>query len=72
MYSSGGTRTQDLPAFVIEDSQASVSITEANFSNNAYKTLIVVKKKGQSVSELKRGQTPGNTGGSMIPLWSTP
>jgi hypothetical protein len=56
----------------VEDSQASFSITEANFSNNAYKSLIVVKKKGQAVSELKRGQTPGNTGGSMIPLWSTP
>jgi hypothetical protein len=72
MYSSGGARTQDLPAFVIEDSQASVSITEANFSNNAYKALIVFRKQGQNVFELKRGQTPGGTGGSTIPLWSTP
>jgi hypothetical protein len=72
MYSSGGTRTQDLPAFVIEDSQASVSITEANFSNNAYRALVVVRKQGRDVFELKRGQTPAGTGGSMIPLWSTP
>ena len=72
MYSSGGTRTQDLPAFVIEDSQASVSITEANFSNNAYKALVVFRKHGRDVFELKRGQTPGAAGGSMIPLWSTP
>ena len=71
-YSSGGARTQDLPEFVVEDSQASFSITEANFSNNAYKSLIVAKKKGQAVFELKRGQTPGSSGGSMIPLWSTP
>jgi len=71
-YSSGGARTQDLPAFIVEDSQSSFSVTEANFSNNAYKSLIVVKKKGQVVFELKRGQTPGSSGGSLIPLWSTP
>ena len=72
LYSSGGARTQDLPAFIIEDSQASLSVTEANFSNNAYQTLILLKRGGQTVFELKRGQTPGSTGGSMIPLWATP
>ena len=71
-YSSGGARTQDLPAFIIEDSQASFSITEANFSNNAYQSLVVLKRDGRTVFELKRGQTPGSSGGSMIPLWSTP
>ena len=72
MYSSGGARTQDQPAFVIEDSQASISITEANFSNNAYQSLVLLKKNGATVFELRRGQTPGSAGGSLIPLWSTP
>lgn len=71
MYSSGGARTQDQPAFIFEDSQGSISITEANFSNNAYKTLIQVKKRGQTVCELKPGQVPG-IGGGMIPFWATP
>ena len=69
MYSSGGARTQDLPAFIFDDSAGSVTITEANFSNNAYKSLILQRKAGQTVFELKRGQTPG---GGMIPLWATP
>ena len=51
MYSSGGARTQDQPAFVIEDSQASLSITEANFSNNAYQSLVQLKKNGATVFE---------------------
>ena len=72
MYSSGGARTQEQPAFVIEDSQASLSITEANFSNNAYQSLVRLKKNGATVFELRRGQTPGCAGGSQIPLWSTP
>ncbi len=72
LYSSGGARTQLLPAFIIEDSQVSLSVTEVNFSNNAYQTLILLKQAGQTRFELKRGQTPGNTGGSMIPLWATP
>jgi hypothetical protein len=72
MYSSGGARTQDQPAFVVEDSQASISITEANFSHNAYRSLIQVKKAGATVFELLRGQTPGSAGGSQIPLWATP
>ena len=72
VYSSGGARTQDLPMFVVNDAQAGFSVTEANFSNNAYKALIVVRKKGQPIFELNRGQTPGGGGGSMIPLWSTP
>ncbi len=72
MYSSGGARTQDLPAFIFDDSAGSVTITEANFSNNAYKSLILQRKAGQTVFELKRGQTPGSSGGSMIPLWATP
>ena len=72
MYSSGGARTQEQPAFVIEDSQASLSITEANFSNNAYQSLVQLKKHGATVFELRRGQTPGSAGGSLIPLWSTP
>jgi hypothetical protein len=71
MYSSGGARTQDQPAFIFEDSQGSVSITEMNFSNNAYKTLVLVKKQGETALELKRGQAPGIPGG-MIPLWATP
>ncbi len=72
MYSSGGARTQDQPAFVVEDSQASFSITEANFSNNAYRSLVVLREGGKTKFELKRGQTPGSSGGSIIPLWSTP
>ncbi|MCU0979894.1 MAG: discoidin domain-containing protein [Pirellulaceae bacterium] len=72
MYSSGGARTQDQPAFVIEDSQASLSITEANFSNNAYRSLIQLKKNGTTMFQLLRGQTPGSAGGSQIPLWVTP
>lgn len=72
IYSSGGARTQDQPALVIEDSQASFSVTEANFSNNAYQSLILLKRASRPVFELKRGQTPGSSGGSMIPLWSTP
>lgn len=71
-YSSGGARTQDQPAFIVEDSQASFSITEANFSDNAYKSLVLVKTKGGSSFELKRGQAPGSGGGSTIPMWSTP
>jgi hypothetical protein len=72
MYSSGGARTQDQPAFIIEDSQASISITEANFSNNAYRTLIQLKQAGVTVFEFLRGQAPGSAGGSQIPLWATP
>jgi hypothetical protein len=71
MYSSGGARTQDQPAFVIEDSQASISIIEANFSNNAYKSLVLLKKKGETVFELKPGGLRGLPGGT-IPFWSTP
>jgi hypothetical protein len=71
MYSSGGARTQDQPAFIFEDSQGSVSINEMNFSNNAYKTLVLLKKQGQTALELKPGQSPGIPGG-MIPLWATP
>lgn len=71
MYSSGGARTQDQPAFIFEDSQGSVSINEMNFSNNAYKTLVLLKKQGEAALELKRGQAPGIPGG-MIPLWATP
>ncbi len=72
MYSSGGARTQDHPAFIVEDGRLTVSITEANFSNNAYKCLIRVSKGGRTVFELNRGQTPGSPGGSMIPFWSGP
>jgi hypothetical protein len=71
MYSSGGARTQDQPAFIFEDSQGSVSVTEMNLSNNAYKTLVLLKKQGETALELKRGQAPGIPGG-MIPLWATP
>ncbi|MCX7044801.1 MAG: glycosyl hydrolase family 28-related protein [Candidatus Sumerlaeota bacterium] len=71
MYSSGGARTQDQPAFIFEDSQGSVSITEANFSNNAYKSLVVVTKKGETAIELKPGQALGIPRG-MIPFWATP
>ncbi len=72
MYSSGGARTQDQPAFVIEESRATIVISEANFSNNAYKSLIRVLNNGQPTFELLRGQTPGIAGGSMITFWSTP
>jgi len=72
MYSSGGTRTQDQPAFVVEDAAAAVSITEANFSNNSYATLVQVKKRGAVVFELRRGQAAAGCGGSMIPFWSSP
>lgn len=72
MYSSGGTRTQDHPAFMVEDSRASISISEANFSKNAYPVLVRVIRNGQVTFELKPGQTPGAAGGSMIPFWSTP
>lgn len=71
MYSSGGARTQDQPAFIFEDSQGSVSILEANFSNNAYKSLILVRKQGEVVLELKPGTFPG-TGSGTIPFWATP
>ncbi|MBM4019570.1 MAG: DUF4457 domain-containing protein, partial [Planctomycetes bacterium] len=53
MYSSGGARTQDQPAFIFEDSQGSATITEMNFSNNAYKTLVLLKRQGQTAFELK-------------------
>ncbi|MGA2621240.1 MAG: glycosyl hydrolase family 28-related protein [Thermoguttaceae bacterium] len=71
MYSSGGARTQDQPAFVVEDSRATMVMSEANFSNNAYKSLIRVLKGGKVKYELLRGQTPGIAGGSMITFWST-
>ena len=72
MYSSGGARTQEQPAFVVADSRASLTITEANFGNNAYAILVRQLRDGKVVFELKPGQTPGAPGGSMIPLWSTP
>ncbi len=72
LYSSGGARSQLLPAFIAEDSQLSLSVTEVNFSNNAYQTLILLRRAGHTIFELKRGQTPVATGGSMIPLWATP
>jgi hypothetical protein len=71
MYSSGGARTQDQPAFVVEDSRATIVMSEANFSNNAYRSLIRVSKGGKATFELLRGQTPGIAGGSMITFWST-
>jgi hypothetical protein len=72
MYSSGGARTQEQPAFVVADSRASFTITEANFGNNAYPVLVRQLRDGKVVFELKPGQTPGGPGGSMIHLWSTP
>jgi len=45
-------------------------MSEANFSNNAYKSLIRVLKGGKVKYELLRGQTPGIAGGSMITFWS--
>lgn len=70
MYSSGGAKTQDQPAFIFDDSQGSITITEMNFARNAYPTLVDVKQKGATVSELKPRQVPGVPGG-MIPFWST-
>jgi hypothetical protein len=67
MYSSGGARTQDQPAFIFEDSQGSMTITEMNFSKNAYKILVSIKRNGATVFELK----PGSIGG-IIPFWATP
>ena len=72
MYSSGGTRTQDHPAFVVEDSRVSLTISEANFSKNAYPVLVRVIRNGQVTFELKPGQTPGSPGGSMLLFWATP
>ncbi|MGQ9769077.1 MAG: glycosyl hydrolase family 28-related protein [Thermogutta sp.] len=72
IYSSGGARTQDLPMFIIEDSLASFALTEANFSNNAYRLLILLKRAGKTAFELRRGEAPTSGGGSMIPLWATP
>jgi polygalacturonase len=72
MYSSGGARTQEQPAFIVADSRASFTITEANFGHNAYPVLVRQLRDGQVVFKLKPGQTPSGPGGSMIPLWSTP
>ncbi len=72
MYSSGGARTQDQPAFTLDDSQASIAITEANFSKNAYPSLIRVRKRGKTVFNLAPEQAPGGPGGGMIPMWTTP
>jgi hypothetical protein len=72
MYSSGGAREQTQPAFVFDGGTGNVSITEANFGNTAYATLVRVLEGGKSIFELKRGDTPGSPGGSMIPFWVTP
>jgi len=71
MYSSGGARTQEQPAFIVEDSKASFVISEANFSDNRYPVLVRTIESGQTFFELLPGQTPGSPGGSIIPLWST-
>ncbi len=73
MYSSGGTAgMQDQPAFVVEDSLLSFTLSETNFVlNNPYEILVRQIRGGRVAFELKRGQTPSSPGGSLIPLFAT-
>jgi hypothetical protein len=55
--------------FVVEESQASLTLGEACFINQPYEILVRETRGGQT-RELKRGQAPGRCGGSLLPLFA--
>ncbi len=65
-YATGGTKTE--PMFVIHEAAATFVIGESCFNNNPFVELVRETRKG-ATKVLKRGEAPGRTGGSVLPLF---
>jgi len=57
------------PMFVIRDAAFSATIGESCFNGDPYTTLVRETHAGRT-EVLKRGEAPGRTGGSLLPLYA--
>jgi hypothetical protein len=57
------------PMFVIDESSASITIGESCFTGDPFLTLVREKRKGVA-RELKIGEAPERTGGSLLVLYT--
>jgi hypothetical protein len=62
------SRAKVEPAFLIEDSTASLTMGEASFGGTPF-TNLVREVRGGVVRDLNKGQAPGRAGGSMLLLY---
>ncbi len=67
VYANTGKPKQ--PCFIVTDSAFSCSMAEAAFRRAPFMELVVETRRGET-RELKNGQTPGRSGGSLMTLFS--
>ncbi len=65
-YATSGPKTD--PMFVVREASLSVTIGESCFNRNPFETLVSETRDGVTKT-LRKGEAPGRTGGSMLPLF---
>lgn len=65
-YATSKTKVE--PMFLIENAAASITLGESCFNGNPF-TKLVKEARGGKTKILKKGEAPGRTGGSMLPLY---
>jgi hypothetical protein len=65
-YATSGPK--ETPMFINDNSSVSITIGESCFNGNPFMEL-VKETRGEITKFLKRGESPGRTGGSMLPLY---
>ena len=65
-YATSGPK--ETPMFINDNSSVSITIGESCFNGNPF--IELVRETGAKATKvLKRGEAPGRTGGSMLPLY---
>jgi len=65
-YATSGPK--EIPMFINDNSSVSITIGESCFNGNPF--IELVRETGAKATKvLKRGEAPGRTGGSMLPLY---